>query len=193
MTAGRMNDTHNPAAAPIYPNCPATLREIRIGGMSKSDLLNALQAERVQLNEAALTLFTHGEFTTSPSVSLVLTVELTVADLGFDKGATIAQIHASAAAHGLSLCRLELAPALRLQYLDQPEGHVGRPPSQNRAPPGSITVASTELSGDEDTPKGFYLRRIEGALWLRAYRSGPEHVWSPEDHFVFCHPPNAAL
>jgi hypothetical protein len=47
-------------------------------------------------------------------------------------------------------------------------------------------VISTELTEDHDVPKGFYLRRIEGALWLRGYRSGPEHVWSPEDRIVFC-------
>ena len=89
---------------------------------------------------------------------------------------------------GLSLCPLELAPHLRLQYLDQPEGYSGHPPSQHRAPPGSITVASAQLSEDDDLPKGFYLRRIEGVLWLRGYRCGAEHIWSPEDHFVFCRP-----
>jgi hypothetical protein len=22
-------------------------------------------------------------------------------------------------------------------------------------------------------------------LWLRGYRSGPAHVWEPDDHFIF--------
>jgi hypothetical protein len=44
------------------------------------------------------------------------------------------------------------------------------------------------LAQDESIPKGFYLRRIEGILWLRGYRSGPEHLYSPEDRFVFCCP-----
>ena len=34
-------------------------------------------------------------------------------------------------------------------------------------------------------PKGFYLRHIDGAPWLRGYRSGPEHVWSAQDRLLF--------
>jgi hypothetical protein len=32
---------------------------------------------------------------------------------------------------------------------------------------------------------GFYLRRIQGVLWLRGYRSALEHIWSADDRFVF--------
>jgi hypothetical protein len=83
------------------------------------------------------------------------------------------------------LCPLELGPHLRLQFTDQPEGSLGQPVSQNCAPPGSLTVASAPLAQDDETPKGFYLRRIEGVLWLRGYRSWPGHIWSPQDMFVF--------
>lgn len=48
-------------------------------------------------------------------------------------------------------------------YLDQPEGYSGHPIQQHRAPVGSITIASEILTEDEDFPKGFYLRRINGA------------------------------
>jgi hypothetical protein len=79
-----------------------------------------------------------------------------------------------------------------LQYLDQPEGSIGHPPSQHRAPPGSLTVASREFDVDENVPKGFYLRRVEGVLWLRGYCSGPDHMWSGTDRFVFCRPATPA-
>ncbi|MDA0708693.1 MAG: helicase, partial [bacterium] len=46
-------------------------------------------------------------------------------------------------------------------------------------------IASQILTEDDDFPKGFYLRRIKGVLWLRGYRSWPGHVWEPDDHFVF--------
>jgi hypothetical protein len=46
-------------------------------------------------------------------------------------------------------------------------------------------VASSPLDDADETPRGFYLRRVEGVPWLRGYRSGPGHVWSPEDLFVF--------
>jgi hypothetical protein len=162
------------------------LRTIQVGGLTKQELLTRLVAAEIQLNESARALFAHDRFTTSPVVSTIEIVELSVAELGFAAGATIAPIYDNAAARGLALCPLELAPHLRLQYTDQPEGAVGQPATQHRAPPGSLTVASRELTSDDDTPKGFYLRRIAGVLWLRGYCSGPEHVWSAEDRFVFC-------
>lgn len=162
-----------------------------MGGVTKGELLAELESQGVQLNEAGRTLFAHDQFTTAPTTSILTAVELAVADLGLAVGGTIGEIHQRAAQLGLSLCPLELGPHLRLQFLDQPEGSVGHPPSQHRAPPGSITVASPEPVQDESIPKGFYLRRIEGILWLRGYRSGLEHLWSPEDRLVFCCPETA--
>lgn len=180
---------HHQRGVGAYPSCSPAARTICVGGMTKHELLARLRDAKVQLNESARVLFAHDGFTTSSAVSRVEIAELSVADLGYAGGASIGQIYDRAAACGLSPCPLEAAPHLRLQYPDQPEGHIGHPPSQHRAPPGSLTVASHELPGDDDTPKGFYLRRIEGILWLRGYRSGPDHVWSGADRFVFCRPP----
>lgn len=164
----------------------SVIRMIRIGGMSKSELLEELRKNGVQLNESAHILFAHDKFTTSEICSIVETVELSVAELGHAQGATSAQINERAATFGLSPCPLELGPHLRLEFLDQPEGYWGHPPSRHRAPPGSITVTSVPLTQDDEFPKGFYLRRIKGELALRGYHAGSQHVWSPEDRLVFC-------
>ena len=161
-------------------------RRIRIGGMSKNELVQELHKNKIRLNESAETLLAHEPFTTSTTQSIVETIELTVADLDFPKGATTAHIYATAAARGLSLCPLELGPYFRLQLLDQPESFLGHPQTQHQAPPGSITIASATLIDDEDFPKGFYLRCIKGELWLRGYHAGAEHIWNPHDHLVFC-------
>jgi hypothetical protein len=178
--------------ASIHPDCVSTLRTVRVGGVSKLELLASLQTHGIELNRAGRTLFALDAFKTAETGARVPIVEIAVADLGFAQGATIARIHQRSAELGLSLCPLELAPHLRLQYPDQPEGDWGHPPSRHRAPPGSITVASPQLSDDDDVPKGFYLRRIKGVLWLRGYRSGAAHIWSPDDHFVFRRPDAAA-
>jgi hypothetical protein len=114
------------------------------------------------------------------------TVELTVGDLGFSDGATTTQIFKRASELGLELCPLELGPYLRLEYLDQAEGYSASALQQHQAPSGSITIASEILTKDDDFPKGFYLRRINGMLWLRGYRADHLHVWNPDDHFIFC-------
>jgi hypothetical protein len=49
-------------------------------------------------------------------------------------------------------------------------------------------VASRPLDESEETPKGFYLRRNDGVLWLRGYWSHAGHLWSPEDLLVFSRP-----
>lgn len=85
---------------------------------------------------------------------------------------------------------LELGPRLRLLYLEGPEGHKGYAARQHRVLPGSITIASEQIREDYDVPKGFYLRRINGVLWLTGYRAGPENVWHPADHFVLAVSPS---
>ncbi|MFO0962668.1 MAG: hypothetical protein U0625_07135 [Phycisphaerales bacterium] len=160
-------------------------RTLRIGGIAKSELLQRLESQGVQLNDAARELFADDRFTVAGAPSVVSTVERSVADLGFPNGATMPQLCEAARGLGFHLCPLELAPHLRLQWLDQPEGQGGQPPTQHRAPPGSVTVVSAPISEDDRVPKGFYLRRIEGVLWLRGYRSDAAHVWSPEDRLLF--------
>lgn len=169
----------------IYPDCPTITRTVTVGSLPKAALRQALQHNAILLNEAAEQLFVSELFTTLATHTPLQTVELTVRELGFPAGATMATIAAAASALGLDLCPLELGPHLRLHYLDQPEGYWGQPVLEQCAPSGSLTIASAPHVADDDFPKGFYLRRIQGVLWLRGYRSVPDHLWSPGDHFVF--------
>lgn len=169
----------------IYPDCPTIIRVIEVGGLTKSQLFKKLEQHSILMNDYAKMLFADDNFTTSDLTYSLKTVELTVRGLGFPEGATTAQIFKRAKEIGLDLCPLELGPHLRLQYLDQPEGSMGKPSFQHQAPYGSITIASDILTEDENFPKGFYLRRIDGLLWLRGYRAGQQHVWKSDDHFIF--------
>ena len=160
-------------------------RIVSCGGTSKEALLHRLRDSGVKLNDLALSLFADGRFTASPVPAEVQVLEVSVASLGFPAGATFGPLVEGAAAAGLGLCPLELAPHLRLALLDQPEGANRHPSTQGCAPHGSITVASAPLDSSEEVPKGFYLRRIEGTLWLRGYRSWSGHQWSPGDVLAF--------
>jgi hypothetical protein len=168
-----------------YPACPGITRVVWIGGLTKAQLLEQLAQHRVELNQAAKDLCASDKFTTADERSELNTVELSVSNLGFPEGAIISEIFSRALRLGLRLCPMETGPHFRLQFLDQPEGFIGHPVTQHRAPPGSIAIASHPLSDDEKFPKGFYLRRISGTLWLRGYWSGPDHVYEPEDRLLF--------
>ena len=164
------------------PLMPGT---VSIGGLSKSELLAALREHDVQLNQAAETLFADPRFTTLGARHVVEIAALSVAELGFGEGATHGQLIARAFESGLVECPLELGPHLRMQFRNQPDGADAKPLTRGRAPPGSITIASSPLDDSDETAKGFYLRRADSVLWLRGYWSWPGHVWSPDAVLVF--------
>lgn len=160
-------------------------RTVRIGGIAPARMLEELALRGVLLNDAARVLLASHRFVWSVEPRDVRTVELAIRDLGLAEGGVIDEIHARAAAVGLCPCPIELAPHMRLQYVDQPEGSRGYPVTAHRAPPGSITIASEPLVADDDFPKGFYLRRIDGVLWLRGYTASKDHRWNAADRMVF--------
>lgn len=162
---------------------------VRIGGEEKPALLRALRERGVRLNGYAEALFADPRFTTLGRPEVLEIAALSVAEIGFGQGAEYGRIVARALESGWAECPLETGPHLRLAIADQPDGGDGTPRTDGRAPPGSLTVASPPLDDSDDTPKGFYLRRAEGASWLRGYRSWAGHVWSPEDVLVFRRPP----
>ncbi|WP_176463548.1 helicase [Oceanobacillus manasiensis] len=169
----------------IFPDCSFITRTIEMGGLTKSQLNYKLQQHSISMNEFAEILIADEKFTASNTRCTVKTVELTVMDLGFPKGATLPEIFGRVSELGLGLCPVELGPYLRLYYLNQPEGYKGKHIQPGQAPTGSITIASEVIREDDEYPKGFYLRNINGVLWLRGYVADDLHVWNPEDHFVF--------
>ena len=153
--------------------------------MGKPELLQALHDQKIQLNQAAQALFDDRRFMPLSHSKVIEISFLSVGDLGFGEGATYEQLTARARESGLFESPLELGPHLRMQFLNQPEGSIGSATTLHRAPYGSVTIASSPLDDSDQTPKGFYLRRIDGVLCLRGYWSWPGHIWSPEDVLVF--------
>lgn len=154
------------------------VRKIKYGGQSKEDLLKRLVAEGIHLNEYAKILLGSDVFEANPSEEAAEIVELSVQDLGFTNGATFEEIFSSIEQLHLNLCPLEIGPYLRLNYLDQQEE---TETGKNKAPKGSITIFSKiEKQEDEEFPKGFYIRKLAGRLWLRGYVCPIDYLWPPE-------------
>lgn len=161
---------HSPAVAVV------------VGALRGDELRAALDARGVLLNAYAEQLLADAPLATS--VEEVVIVERCVTDLGFLAGATLPQIFARAEQLGLALCPALTAPYLRLAMADQPSAS-DSVLNSGRAPSGSLTVASPAPRAEDEYPKGFYLRVIEGRPWLRGYRCDDQHVWSPQDRFAF--------
>lgn len=158
-------------------------RELAIGGLRRDHLLEALRRRDVGLNEHARTLLAHAAFD-EPEKRVIRVTERSVRDLGLSGGAPLSGVFAAAAAAGLAPCPLVTAPFLRLAMTDQAASS-DSVMSAGRAPEGSLTVASAPVSADDEYPKGFYVRVVDGRPWLRGYRCDDEHLWSPDDRFVF--------
>ncbi|WP_339194682.1 helicase [Solibacillus sp. FSL R5-0449] len=168
-----------------YPDCPVITKSIVVGGLSKADLIQKLQQSSISLNQYGERLLYDDRFTTTETAYSVEIVELSVRDLGFPNGATLPEIFRQANELGLQLCPPELGPYLRLEYVDQDEGNSGDLSQKNEAPSGSVTIASELISNEESFPKGFYVRKVDGILWLRGYVADNLHVWNPDNRFVF--------
>ena len=157
--------------------------KVVVGDQSRAALRSALIARGVLLNSHAETLLDADIFDGRTARAIVVT-ERTVANLGRPQGATLSEILELGKQHGLLPCPADTGPYLRLALLDQATS-TDSVMSAGRAPNGSLTVASEPLSDDDTYPKGFYIRVVDGQAWLRGYRCDDEHIWSPDDRFVF--------
>jgi hypothetical protein len=161
-------------------------RILHIGGLTRSELKEALVLAGVQLNPSAETLLEDPVFqsTEAETVAAVDIVECSVGDLGLVEGATLPQILIAAEEAGLLLCPPFAGPYLRLAMPEQPSAP-DTVMSNGRAPTGSVTVASERLRVEFEYPRGFYLRVVMGQPWLRGFRCTDDAPWYPEDRFAF--------
>lgn len=159
-------------------------RSFTLGGSpwpTKAEWRAAVASAEIQLNANAESWLSHPDFPFGvvPPVELVIA---TVSELGFPEGGTRADLESAAHTQGLEPCPAMAALALRLAWIDPPEGRLAR---EHRAPDGSVTVMSLPFlpvpPGEPGDEYGFYLIRAEGQLWLRGYVAPADHIWAPQD------------
>jgi hypothetical protein len=151
---------------------PIKKMELSIGGYSKIELLNALAKKKVALNAYATMIFMSEEFEVSERPYYFVVESISVLELGLVAGGTFAEIVDRAESRGLSLCPIEVAPYLRLQYEE--------PAAQS----DYLTIASPAFKA-EYMPNRFYLRSYDNHFWLRGYKATVDVVYEPQMKFVF--------
>lgn len=151
--------------------------DLSIGGVTKEALRHRLTCASISLNLYAEVLFDAPDFTVFDAERRIRLVTLSLDELGLHAGGSLQAIFERAESRGYTLCPLEVAPHLRLLFLDQSPGPY-------------LTVASPRPRPDDmDFPAGFYLRRLEDGLWLRGYRTDDDWIWPPGfSQFVFSLP-----
>jgi len=123
-------------------------KTITVGTFADSFALrNALDAAGCGIGNSAGEILARPAFTVSATKTDVALVAVSVAELGFQtETASLADIYARARQLGFGLAAAEVAPQLRLQYLDQPIGEfliVGMEPIKTwTGDPVILTVAN---------------------------------------------------
>ncbi|MNW34738.1 hypothetical protein D3C74_117190 [compost metagenome] len=113
----------------------------------------------------------------------VTVVSRNLRQLGLEVGATLTQVLERAVSVGLKLCPAMTGPYMRLDFLDQASSN-NSVLSDGKKPADSLTVASA-APGDQEFPRGFYLRMVDGVPWLRGYRCDDAHGFTLDDTFIF--------
>ncbi|MFA5355628.1 MAG: hypothetical protein WC302_02800 [Candidatus Paceibacterota bacterium] len=142
------------------------------GFKTADDFRKSLKDNGFKISDWANYILGKLAFTAATEATEVDLVRVTVAELGFEKGARRDQIYDRAKEFGLELCPPEVGPQLRLQYKDQPNNEwilVGMEP---------ITDSDGDLSV-------FDVRRDDSSLWLSSYLSNPDDVCYPDNLWIF--------
>jgi hypothetical protein len=140
-----------------------------LGATNGDALRDALRDRGVRTNPYFDVLWPHVAITDGPRPLEV--VIATAAALGLHHGATLDALVHHVAARGLGPCPLEAAARLRL-VLDEPQEA------------GRITVVSPRAIADEAAPRGFYLRRDQEGVWLRAFVASDDWRFDADERFA---------
>jgi hypothetical protein len=134
---------------------------------------------RCALGDTANEIIGRPAFVLSKVKSSVDLAVLSVADLGFGKGATVAEVYARAQGLGLELCAAEIGPQLRLQYLNQPLGEF-------------LRIAMNPIAAYDGELINLVLGNGGSSLVLVGSDGRPDAVVNASHRFVFVRPTQIA-
>ena len=152
-------------------------KTIKLGTGLKStdDSRKSIKKNGMKISDWASDILGKPTFTTAAQETELDLVKVTVAELGFKKGARREQIYIRAKELGLELCPSEVGPQLRLQYQDQPNGEW-------------LLIAMEPITGSDGGLGVFSVERGGSGLWLRSDYGGPGNFWHPDAQWVFVRP-----
>ena len=145
------------------------------GPKTADDFRKAIKDCGMEISDWANDILGKPAFNVATEETEVDLVVISVAELGFKKGAKLKDIYARAKELGLELCPNEVGPQLRLQYADQPKGEW-------------LVIGMEPIAGSDGTLTLFRVEHVGDVLWLRSDYGYPGRVWLGSVRFVFVRP-----
>lgn len=130
--------------------------------------LKTLKDHGILINHYAEEYISHPCFSAAgpPEITAVI---LSLEELGLKRGATLAELFRHIRGTQFRPCPADTGFFLRLAWTDQPQSQNSILTGTHSSPDQAVTVLSEMLERDDEFPKGLYLRRVDGSLWLRGY------------------------
>ena len=141
-------------------------------GKDTIQFLEELVSKQINISDYAQDMLKSKDFAYLKKSEGVQLIRISVADLGFDRGATTDQVYGRAQSLGLELCPAEVGPHYRLKYIDQPLNEW-------------FWIAMKQITDRNGNPGVFNLERNEDGLWLNNNWAKPENRWNSDYKFVF--------
>src|SRR3989338_9869010 len=141
-------------------------------GKDTIQFLEELVSKQINISDYAQDMLKSKDFAYLKKSEGVQLIRISVADLGFDRGATTDQVYGRAQSLGLELCPAEVGPHYRLKYIDQPLNEW-------------FWIAMKQITERNGNPGVFDLVRDEDGLWLTNNWAKPENRWNSDYKFVF--------
>ncbi len=145
------------------------------GLKTADDFRKALKDNGFDISHWADDILGKPAFTVATETIEVDLVKVTLAELGFKKGARSDQIYERAKELGLELCPPEVGPQLRLQCQDQPNNEW-------------VLIWMEPIIDSAGHPRVFLVGCLTSKLWLCGSLDwdNPDFIWDPADFLVFC-------
>lgn len=146
--------------------------KLGVGPKTADDFRKAIKAGGMKVGDWANDTLGKPEFVVVEKAMEVDLVKVTVAELGFKKGAQRDQIYTRAKEFGLELCPPEIGPRLRLH---QPNGEL-------------IFIGMEPIRDSDGYLRVFHVVHDGNDQWLGSRYGDPGPVWSAGTQWVFVHP-----
>ena len=141
---------------------------LKLEPLSEEQVLNILEERGIGINRYAEEYFRHPQFPSRQSREMTVVIA-SLREIGLPDGAVPEDIFQRLPELGWQPCPPAAGVFLRLAWTDQPESRNSVLSGTHEAPDRAVMVLSEFLEPDDTFPKGLYLRRVDGRLWLRGY------------------------
>jgi len=159
------------------PSDPKVWKRITLGNGPKNadGFREAIQAKGMKTGDWASDIMNKPAFTVTKDKTEINLVVVSVADLGFPKGATREQIYQAAIKRGYELCSPDVGSELRLQYEDQSKDEW-------------LVIGMEPIAASDGDLRLFYVERNGSGQWLGSCYGFPDVIWGAVSRFVFVLP-----